>query len=131
MSEDKCKCDFRTKLVGDGCRYCNAQEYIDKLSGDYNDLLDENEQLEDRLASNIDELKRYADALGEARQENLKLKAELGLIPTDKTIEVLFEYSEEYSNKWKVSSTVNSGMKPNLRLTFDKSGNNLTGVEIL
>jgi hypothetical protein len=27
----KCKCDLRTKLVGDGCRYCNAQEYIDKL----------------------------------------------------------------------------------------------------
>ncbi len=29
MSE--CKCDLRTKLVGDGCRYCNPQEYIDKL----------------------------------------------------------------------------------------------------
>ncbi len=27
----KCQCDLRTKLVGDGCRYCNAQEYIDKL----------------------------------------------------------------------------------------------------
>jgi hypothetical protein len=27
----KCKCDLRTKLVGDGCRYCNPQEYIDKL----------------------------------------------------------------------------------------------------
>jgi len=30
-SMSKCKCDLRTKLVGDGCRYCNAQEYIDKL----------------------------------------------------------------------------------------------------
>ena len=29
MSE--CKCDLRTKLVGDGCRYCNPQEYIDHL----------------------------------------------------------------------------------------------------
>ena len=27
----KCQCDLQTKLVGDGCRYCNAQEYIDKL----------------------------------------------------------------------------------------------------
>ena len=27
----KCQCDLRTKLVGDGCRYCNAQEYIDNL----------------------------------------------------------------------------------------------------
>ena len=29
MSE--CKCDLRIKLVGDGCRYCNPQEYIDNL----------------------------------------------------------------------------------------------------
>ena len=27
----QCKCDLRTKLVGDGCRYCNPQEYIDNL----------------------------------------------------------------------------------------------------
>jgi hypothetical protein len=27
----ECQCDLRTKLVGDGCRYCNAQEYIDML----------------------------------------------------------------------------------------------------
>ena len=27
----ECKCDLRTKLVGDGCRYCNPQEYIDNL----------------------------------------------------------------------------------------------------
>ena len=31
MSENKCKCDLRTKLVGDGCRYCNPQHYIDHL----------------------------------------------------------------------------------------------------
>ena len=31
MSENKCKCDLRTKLVGDGCRYCNPQDYIDHL----------------------------------------------------------------------------------------------------
>ena len=43
--ESKCKCDLRTKLVGDGCRYCNTEEYIDRLHSDYNDLLDENEQL--------------------------------------------------------------------------------------
>lgn len=27
----KCKCSLRIKLVGDGCRYCNPQEYIDHL----------------------------------------------------------------------------------------------------
>jgi hypothetical protein len=31
MRENKCKCDLRTKLVGDGCRYCNPQDYIDHL----------------------------------------------------------------------------------------------------
>ncbi|CAB4122013.1 hypothetical protein UFOVP26_60 [uncultured Caudovirales phage] len=83
MIENKCKCDFRTKLVGDGCRYCQAQEYIDKLSMDYDDLLDENEALEDKLAKHMDEFKRYGDALGEVRAENLKLKKQLGLIPTE------------------------------------------------
>lgn len=27
----ECKCDMRTSLVGDGCRYCNPQYYIDML----------------------------------------------------------------------------------------------------
>jgi hypothetical protein len=28
---DKCKCSFRIRMVGDGCRYCQPQEYIDRL----------------------------------------------------------------------------------------------------
>ena len=36
----KCKCDLRTKLVGDGCRYCNAQEYIDKLTESLEELIE-------------------------------------------------------------------------------------------
>lgn len=43
--ESKCKCDFRTKLVGDGCMYCNTQEYIEKLDSFNDELLKENEQL--------------------------------------------------------------------------------------
>ena len=38
MSE--CKCDLRTKLVGDGCRYCNPQEYIDKLIESLEELIE-------------------------------------------------------------------------------------------
>jgi len=29
--EQKCKCDFRIRMLGDGCRYCQPQEYIDRL----------------------------------------------------------------------------------------------------
>jgi hypothetical protein len=29
--EHKCKCDFRIRMLGDGCRYCQPQEYIDRL----------------------------------------------------------------------------------------------------
>jgi hypothetical protein len=36
----KCNCDLRTKLVGDGCRYCNAQEYIDKLIETLEELIE-------------------------------------------------------------------------------------------
>lgn len=36
----KCQCDLRTKLVGDGCRYCNAQEYIDKLIESLEELIE-------------------------------------------------------------------------------------------
>ena len=29
--EHKCQCDFRIRMLGDGCRYCQPQEYIDRL----------------------------------------------------------------------------------------------------
>lgn len=29
--EQKCQCDFRIRMLGDGCRYCQPQEYIDRL----------------------------------------------------------------------------------------------------
>jgi len=46
----KCECDFRTRLVGDGCRYCQPQEYIDTLEMQITDLQIENEILEDRIS---------------------------------------------------------------------------------
>ena len=29
--EHKCQCDFRIRMLGDGCRYCQPQKYIDRL----------------------------------------------------------------------------------------------------
>jgi uncharacterized protein YwgA len=43
-SMSKCQCDLRTKLVGDGCRYCNAQEYIDKLIESLEELIESLEE---------------------------------------------------------------------------------------
>lgn len=34
----KCPCTFAQRLVGDGCRYCNPQEYIDRLHERIEDL---------------------------------------------------------------------------------------------
>ena len=31
VESSKCRCTFAQKMVGDGCRYCNPQEYIDRL----------------------------------------------------------------------------------------------------
>ena len=32
-TDARCKRDMRTRLVGDGCRYCNPQYYVDILEG--------------------------------------------------------------------------------------------------
>ena len=31
---NKCKCSLAISLNGDGCRYCQPQEYIDRLASD-------------------------------------------------------------------------------------------------
>ena len=43
---DKCQCDMRIRLVGDGCRYCNPQKYIEILEAQTRDDQDRLEQLE-------------------------------------------------------------------------------------
>ena len=34
MEDKRCKCSFRIKMLGDGCRYCQPQEHIDRISSD-------------------------------------------------------------------------------------------------
>ena len=35
---NKCECGIAKSLTGDGCRYCQPQTYIDKLSGIIEDM---------------------------------------------------------------------------------------------
>lgn len=48
MSE--CNCDMRTKLVGDGCQYCNPQYVIEHLTDERDELEKEIEQLQQQNA---------------------------------------------------------------------------------
>lgn len=36
--DDRCKCTMAISMVGDGCRYCQPQEYIDRLLEQIEDL---------------------------------------------------------------------------------------------
>ena len=46
MSE--CKCSLSIRVLGDGCRYCQPQTYIDFLEGAVTDLEQELEDKEDK-----------------------------------------------------------------------------------
>jgi hypothetical protein len=46
MTKDsKCKCTFAQSLVGDGCRYCQPQDYIDRLRDEIKDMQDDYDKL--------------------------------------------------------------------------------------
>lgn len=42
-----CKCDFRTKMVGDGCYICNPEKYAEIMSAQASDDADRIAELED------------------------------------------------------------------------------------
>jgi hypothetical protein len=48
--DDKCQCSLRIRLTGDGCRYCQPQEYIDRLHDNAKYGHAEIERLEARIA---------------------------------------------------------------------------------
>lgn len=37
--EHKCQCSFSIRMLGDGCRYCQPQEYIDRLHDSMEDMV--------------------------------------------------------------------------------------------
>ena len=64
----KCQCDLRTKLVGDGCRYCNAQEYIDKLIESLEELIEAIEEQRTWVGLTDEEIKAF-DTWHDNREE--------------------------------------------------------------
>jgi len=44
-----CKCSMRIKLVGDGCRYCNPQYWINHFVDERDELQSRIEELEEAL----------------------------------------------------------------------------------
>lgn len=54
-TESKCQCDVRTRVLDDGCRYCNPQECIDMLNSfirDYEKEIDDQNILIQKLQKN-------------------------------------------------------------------------------
>jgi hypothetical protein len=43
--DSKCKCTLAQSLVGDGCRYCQPQDYIDRLRDEIKDMQDDYDKL--------------------------------------------------------------------------------------
>lgn len=50
MIDPRCKCPMSISLTGDGCRYCQPQEHIDRLQ----DGLDEMDELWSRIVEVYD-----------------------------------------------------------------------------
>ncbi len=48
----KCECSMSISVLGDGCRYCQPQEYIDRL---HDQIEDERDELGSRAASVTDD----------------------------------------------------------------------------
>lgn len=73
--DHRCKCSMRTSLVGDGCRYCNPQYYIDMLEDLVKERATDSYTSELMLIAHMDahaEAKRKYEPLLEKMAEALK-----------------------------------------------------------
>jgi len=67
----KCECSLSISLTGDGCRYCQPQDYIDKISEWLEDTRKENEQLQaERDALKAREAITWIDASSRLPDDN-------------------------------------------------------------
>jgi|SRR5690554_64761 len=62
MSDSRCKCPMAISMTGDGCRYCQPQEHIDRTS----EWLNEGREEIDRLQAENEALKAGVSGLVEA-----------------------------------------------------------------
>lgn len=52
MAKDaRCKCTFTQYMLGDGCRYCQPQDYIDRLHDTIDDMQEEYDKLFEEKAT--------------------------------------------------------------------------------
>ena len=54
-----CKCAFRVRVLGDGCRHCQPQTYIDSL----HDIIDEDRKEIEELEKQVESLQREQNKL--------------------------------------------------------------------
>ena len=57
MSDPRCKCTFSQSMTGDGCRYCQPQECIDRMG----EWLDEERAELNQARQIITDLVKYAE----------------------------------------------------------------------
>ena len=66
MNDKRCKCPTAISVLGDGCRYCQPQEYIDRLC----------ETLTDEVAEHTEWLEGLHDAVKRACPMTIEALAE-------------------------------------------------------
>lgn len=58
----KCECEFRIRMLGDGCRYCQPQTYIDTMERCNAENVAEDEALLRQALEALEAMQSYAAA---------------------------------------------------------------------